>query len=46
VPVIKGHDVLGCISIIWIRTALDTREAISQFAEPMLRAATQLGEAA
>jgi IclR family mhp operon transcriptional activator len=46
VPVIKGRDVLGCISIIWIRTALDTREAVSQFAEPMLRAAAQLRDAA
>jgi IclR family transcriptional regulator, mhp operon transcriptional activator len=45
VPVIRGGDVLGCISIIWIRTALDTREAISQFAEPMLKAAAQLGAA-
>jgi IclR family mhp operon transcriptional activator len=43
VPVMKSSDVLGCISIIWIRTALDPAEAIDQFAAPMIEAAAQLG---
>lgn len=46
VPVIKSGDVLGCISIIWIRGALDPAEAIAQFAAPMMRAADQLAAAA
>jgi IclR family mhp operon transcriptional activator len=46
VPVLKAGDVLGCISIIWIRTALDAQEAFTQFAQPMLKAAAQLGAAA
>jgi IclR family mhp operon transcriptional activator len=45
VPILRGSDVLGCISIIWIRTALDARDAVAQFAEPMLKAAAQLGAA-
>jgi IclR family mhp operon transcriptional activator len=46
VPVIKSSDVLGCISIIWIRSALDPREATSQFSAPLMQAAAQLGTAA
>ena len=46
VPVIKSSDVLGCISIIWIRSALDPTEAIDQFAGPLMQAAAQLGTAA
>jgi IclR family mhp operon transcriptional activator len=46
VPVMKSSDVLGCISIIWIRTALEPSEAIDQFAAPMIEAATQLGAVA
>ena len=46
VPVLKAGDVLGCISIIWIRTALDAREAIAQFADPMIKAAAELAAAA
>lgn len=46
VPVLKADDVLGCISIIWIRTALDAQEAIAQFAGPMMKAAAQLAASA
>jgi IclR family mhp operon transcriptional activator len=46
VPVIRSGDVLGCISIIWIRSALDPREAALQFSTPLLLAAAQLGAAA
>lgn len=45
VPVIKSVNVLGCISIIWIRSALDADEAIEQFAAPMTQAAAQLAAA-
>ncbi|MDQ8731045.1 DNA-binding transcriptional regulator [Bradyrhizobium sp. LHD-71] len=43
VPIVKEGFVLGCMSIIWIRIALDPRDAISQFAPPMMEAATRLG---
>ncbi len=43
VPIIRDAYVLGSIAIIWIRTALDPQEAVSQFAKPMLDAAGQLG---
>lgn len=46
VPILKSGDVLGCISIIWIRSALDAAEAIAQFASPLMKAAAQLGTAA
>jgi IclR family mhp operon transcriptional activator len=46
VPIAKSGYVLGCISIIWIRTALDVREAIDSFAGPMIDAAARLGGAA
>lgn len=46
VPVIRSGEVLGCISIIWIRTALDPRDAIDQFAAPLVQAAAQLGATA
>jgi IclR family mhp operon transcriptional activator len=42
VPIIRGESVLGCISVIWIRTALDLSEAESQFAEPMRDAAAAI----
>jgi IclR family mhp operon transcriptional activator len=46
VPIVRSSDVLGCISIIWIRSALDPAEAIEQYAEPLMKAASQLGAAA
>ena len=46
VPVIRSGDVLGCISIIWIRSALDSREAAAQYSTPLLQAAARLGAAA
>jgi IclR family transcriptional regulator, mhp operon transcriptional activator len=45
VPIVHDDHVLGCISIIWIRTALDPQEAMSQFARPLIEAAAQLGRA-
>jgi len=46
VAIIRDDRVLGCISIIWIRSALDAQEAVSQFAGPMMETAAQLGRAA
>jgi IclR family mhp operon transcriptional activator len=46
VAIVRDDQVLGCISIIWIRSALDVQEAVSQFARPMMETAAQLGRAA
>jgi IclR family mhp operon transcriptional activator len=46
VPIMRDGYVLACISVIWIRTALDLPEAISQFAAPLLEAAITLGDTA
>jgi IclR family mhp operon transcriptional activator len=46
VAITRDDRVLGCISIIWIRSALDAQEAVSQFAGPMMETAAQLGRAA
>lgn len=44
---IRGPDhLLGCISLIWIRSALELPEAIAQFLEPMRQAAASLSERA
>jgi IclR family mhp operon transcriptional activator len=32
VPIVRNDAVFGCISIIWIRSALGIDEAIAQFA--------------
>jgi IclR family mhp operon transcriptional activator len=44
-PILRGDAVLGCISVIWIRTAMKLGEAVGQFVEPMQAAARQLVEA-
>jgi IclR family mhp operon transcriptional activator len=46
VPILRNDYVLACISVIWIRTALDLQDAISQFAAPLKDAAASLGDAA
>jgi IclR family mhp operon transcriptional activator len=35
VPIVRGGAVFGCISIIWIRSALAIEDAIAQFVGPM-----------
>ncbi|WP_315838461.1 DNA-binding transcriptional regulator [Bradyrhizobium prioriisuperbiae] len=35
VPIVRGDVVFGCISIIWIRSALSLDEAVAAFAPPM-----------
>jgi IclR family mhp operon transcriptional activator len=42
VPIARDDIVLGCISIIWIRTALSLEEAIEQFVAPMLKTAADI----
>lgn len=39
VPIVRDGLVLGCISVIWISTALTLDEAIAQFAQPIQEAA-------
>lgn len=39
VAIVRGDVVFGCISIIWIRTALSLEEAIATFAAPLREAA-------
>jgi IclR family mhp operon transcriptional activator len=42
VPIIRDSLVLGCISIIWISTALKLEEAAGQFAKPLQEAAAAI----
>jgi IclR family mhp operon transcriptional activator len=42
VPIIRDGFVLGCLTVIWISTALKLEEAIAQFAGPMSRAAAEM----
>ncbi len=41
-PILRGDAVLGCISVIWIRTAMKLSEAVTQFVEPMEDAAAAI----
>ncbi|WP_050420660.1 DNA-binding transcriptional regulator [Bradyrhizobium tropiciagri] len=38
VPIIRDEIVFGCVSVIWIRSALSLDEAIAKFVTPMLHA--------
>lgn len=42
VPILRGDLVLGCISVIWIRTAMKLSEAVAQFVAPMHEAADSI----
>ncbi|MGY4235887.1 IclR family mhp operon transcriptional activator [Bradyrhizobium sp. USDA 4449] len=42
VSIVRGEAVFGCISIIWIRSALSLEEAVSQFVMPMRQAAAAI----
>lgn len=39
VAIMRGDAVIGCISVIWIRTAMKLAEAVAQFVAPMHAAA-------
>lgn len=42
VPIVRNEIVFGCISIIWIRSALGVEEALAQFVSPMREVAAAL----
>ena len=42
VPIVRNGAVFGCISIIWIRSALRIDEAITQFASQLRETATAI----
>ena len=42
VPVVRDDVVFGCISIIWIRSALTVEEAIAKFVAPLRKAAAAI----
>nr|WP_249122808.1 MULTISPECIES: DNA-binding transcriptional regulator [unclassified Bradyrhizobium] len=42
VPIVRGDVVFGCISIIWIRSALTLEEAVASFAAPLREAAESI----
>jgi len=42
VPILRDGLVLGCLTVIWIRTAMSLSEAVTQFLEPMRHAATAI----
>jgi IclR family mhp operon transcriptional activator len=42
VPIVRSGTVFGCISIIWIRSALTMDEAIAQFAAPLRETASAI----
>ena len=42
VPIVRGETVFGCLSVIWIRSALSLEEAASTFAGPMRKAAAEI----
>lgn len=41
-PVCSGGNVLGCVSTIWIRTAMSSQKALDQFAEPLPEIASRI----
>lgn len=45
VPVRAGGAVLGCVSLIWIRTALKTAKAVETAAEPLAELANRIAAA-
>jgi IclR family mhp operon transcriptional activator len=42
VPIVRGEVVLGCISVIWIRSALALDEAVRTFVGPMRKVAADI----
>lgn len=42
VPIVRSDIVLGCLSVIWIRTALSLDEAIAAFVGPLRKAAAEI----
>ncbi len=44
-PVLLDGDLLGCVSLIWIRSAMDSARALEEFGDPLLEIAGKMGEA-
>ncbi|MCE5973158.1 DNA-binding transcriptional regulator [Sinirhodobacter sp. WL0062] len=45
VPILSQGGVLGCVSMIWIRTAMSGRKALESFAEPLTEIAEKIAQA-
>lgn len=45
VPIRLDGELLGCVSLIWIRSAMDTVKALEEFGEPLLEIAEKIGQA-
>ncbi|MCK5745369.1 MAG: helix-turn-helix domain-containing protein [Oricola sp.] len=43
-PIMTGENVLACITIIWLRSALDFDEAVKLYRDPLLRLAERISE--
>ncbi|MDA4846595.1 DNA-binding transcriptional regulator [Hoeflea poritis] len=45
VPILSGGAILGCVSMIWIRSAMTTQKAVETSAEPLREIAANIAEA-
>lgn len=41
-PIFAAGNLLGCVSMIWIRTAMSTRQALDEFSAPLGEIATRI----
>jgi IclR family transcriptional regulator, mhp operon transcriptional activator len=44
-PILLDGDLLGCVSLIWIRSAMDTARALEEFSSPLLEIAGKMERA-
>jgi len=44
-PVVIGSSVAACVSVVWIRSAMDTAQAVQRYEAPLLEIAGRLAEA-
>ncbi len=42
VPIRADGSLLGCVSLIWIRSAMSTRKALDEFSDPLLEIADKI----
>lgn len=43
-PIRSGETVLGCVSLIWIQSAMSTRKALEDYGKPLAEVATRIAE--
>lgn len=43
-PIMAAGGIVGCVSMIWIRSALGTREALATYAAPLVEVAAQIAK--